>query len=39
MAFKAFGIATSLVAVGAVTVTWSVKSALGVKDVCDNRIF
>jgi len=39
MAFKAFGIATCLVAVGAVTVTWSVKSALGVKDVCDNHIF
>ncbi|KIJ97080.1 hypothetical protein K443DRAFT_681803 [Laccaria amethystina LaAM-08-1] len=32
MAFKAFGIATCLVAVGAVTVTWSVKSVLGVKD-------
>ena len=39
IAFKAFGIATSLVAVGAVTITWSVKSALGVKDVCGNRIF
>ena len=37
--FKAFGIATCLVAGGAVTTTWSVKSALEVKDVCDNHIF
>ena len=39
MAFKALGIATSLVAGGAVTTTWSVKSALEVKDVRDNHIF
>lgn len=34
MAFKAFEIATCLVAVGAVTmtITWNVKSALGVND-------
>jgi hypothetical protein len=37
--FKAFGIAPCLVAVGAVTVTWSVKSTLGVTDGCVNHIF
>jgi hypothetical protein len=37
--FKAIGIAPCLVAVGAVTVTWRVKSTLGVTDVCENCIF
>jgi len=38
MTFKVSGIATCLVAVGTITVTWIVKSTLGVEDVCDNHI-